>query len=117
MTPAVRETLADLGPVATRDLVRLMLDRLGPEVEAIVEALQSGATEEIERRAHQLKGAAGNFALPELVDSLATLSRSDVMPDPGAVGSFRAAAAAAERDLIRSLQALEDQMGVRTAAQ
>ncbi|MCC6518907.1 MAG: response regulator [Tabrizicola sp.] len=117
VTPAVRETLDDLGPVAARDLVRLMLDRLGPEVEAIVEALQSGATEEVERRAHQLKGAAGNFALPELVDSLAVLSRRDAMPDPGALGSFRVAAAAAERDLIRSLQALEDQLGVRTAAQ
>ena len=111
---AVQDTLADLGPVATRDLLRLMLDRLGPEVEAITAALRRGAVEEVDRRAHQLKGAVGNFALPELVEVLARLSRD---PAPEAVGPLLAAASAAERDLARSLRALEDQAGVRTAAQ
>jgi HPt (histidine-containing phosphotransfer) domain-containing protein len=114
---AVRETLADLGPVATRDLLRLMLDRLGPEVEALVAALRSGASAEVERRAHQLKGAVGNFALPELVDVLANLSRRDGPLAVGAADALRAAAMAAERELSRSLQVLEDQAGVRTAAQ
>ena len=114
---AVRETLADLGAATTRDLVRLMLDRLGPDVEALVEALQQGADDDADRRAHQLKGAAGNFALPDLVAILSSLSRRDARPGPEAAEALRTAAAAAERDLTRSLRALEDQAGVRTAAQ
>lgn len=111
---AVQGTLADLGPQATRDLLRLMLDRLGPEVAAIVAALRAGRADEVDRRAHQLKGAVGNFDLPDLVGVLARLSRD---PAPGAEDALRAAAAVAERDLARSLQALDDQAGVRTAAQ
>ena len=114
VTAAVQGTLADLGPVATRELLQLMLGRLGPEVEAIAAALRSGRAEEVDRRAHQLKGAVGNFDLPELVDVLARLSHE---PAPGSAAALLAAAAAAKRDLVRSLQALEDQAGVRTAAQ
>ncbi len=117
VAPAVRETLADLGPTSTRDLVRLMLDRLRPEVEALAEALRKGAAGDIERRAHQLKGAVGNFALPELGELLADLSRRDATPGPEAIGPLLAVSASAERQLTRSLQALEDLAGVRTAAQ
>jgi two-component system, OmpR family, sensor histidine kinase TorS len=114
---AVSATLADLGPAVTRDLVRLMLDRLGPDVEALARALHLGAAEEIERRAHQLKGAVGNFALPELGEILADLSRRDSSPDREAAGPLLAAAAAANRDLTRSLRVLEEMAGIRTAAQ
>ena len=115
--PAVRQTLADLGPAATRDLVRLMLDWLGPEVKALAKALQMGAAEDVERRAHRLKGAVGNFALPELTEVLANLSRHDAVANPDAAGILLAVAAEAERELSRSLAALEDQAGLRTAAQ
>jgi two-component system sensor histidine kinase TorS len=117
VAPAVRETLADLGPAATRDLVRLMLDRLGPEVDALVDAIRAGARDEVERRAHQLKGAVGNFELPELGEMLAALARREAPPGAESVAPLQAAAAAAERQLARSLQVLEDQAGVRTAAQ
>lgn len=117
VAPAVQAALTDLGPKATRDLVRLMLDRLRPEVEALAEAMRRGASTEVERRAHQLKGAVGNFELAELGAVLADLSRRDAAPDPAAVGPLLSAAAAAERALARSLWALEDQAGVRTAAQ
>jgi two-component system sensor histidine kinase TorS len=117
VAPAVRETLADLGAAATRNLVQLMLDRLGPEVDAIAEALLQGETEVVDRRAHQLKGAVGNFDLPELVSLLAALSQRDLPPRPGAIDDLRTAAAAAERALVRSFQALDDQIGVRTVAQ
>ena len=116
IAPEVRETLADLGAARTRDLLRLMLDRLRPEVQALVAALQAGDVAEVDRRAHQLKGAAGNFALPELGAILAALSRRDATPGPEAVAPLLAAATAAERALIRSLQAL-DEAAVRTAAQ
>ena len=117
VSPAVQTTLSDLGPKATRDLLRLMLDRLRPEVEALAEALRRGAGGEVERRAHQLKGAVGNFALPELVDILAALSGHDAVPGSETTKSLRAAASAAERDLFRSLQALDDDLQIRTAAQ
>jgi two-component system, OmpR family, sensor histidine kinase TorS len=116
IAPAVRETLDDLGPAHTRDLLRLMLDRLQPDVRALVDALQTGNSDEVDRRAHQLKGAVGNFALPDLVGILSSLSRRDAQPEPTAVGPLLAAAAAAERDLTRSLRAL-DEAAVRTAAQ
>jgi two-component system, OmpR family, sensor histidine kinase TorS len=115
--PAVRELLADLGPTATRDLVRLMLERLQPEVQGIVEALQIGTMDEVDRRAHQLKGAIGNFALPALVDILATLSRDKAHPNPAVVASLLAATAAAERELTRALRSLGDIAIFRTAAQ
>lgn len=117
---AVQETLADLGATATRDLLRLMLDRLQPEVAALVTALREGAADEVEWRAHQLKGAVGNFTLPELVHVLSDLSRRDARDaraGTDAIAPLLSAAAAAERDLSRSLQTLEDLVGVRTAAQ
>ena len=117
VAPAVRATLADLGPTATRDVLRLMLDRLRPEVEDLAAALRDGSAEGIERRAHQLRGAVGNFALPDLVEVLADLSRAGATPGPDAVTHLLSAASAAERDLKRSLHALDDLAGVRTAAQ
>ncbi|MBN8631338.1 MAG: response regulator [Rhodobacterales bacterium] len=117
ITPAVRETLADLGAVQTGRLVRLMLDRLGPEARAIAEALRSGQADEVERRAHQLKGAAGNFDLPELVAVLASLTGRGATTDPEAADRLLAAAGTAERVLAQSLQPLDDLAGLTTAAQ
>ncbi len=109
VAPAVREMLSDLGPAQTAALLRLMLDHLAPEARAIAEALRSGDPHEVERRAHQLKGAVGNFALPQLAAILVTLSRRDAAPDPGLSAILLDAAAAAGRELRRALQALEDQ--------
>lgn len=117
IAPSVRATLADLGRDQTREVIRLMLHRLRPEAEAIAHALKTGDRAVVERRAHGLKGAAGNFHLPDLVALLARLSRTD--SDAGAedVQRLLSATDAAERDLIQSLAALEDASGVRTAAQ
>ena len=109
VAPAVREMLSDLGPAQTAALLRLMLDHLAPEARAIAEALRSGDPHVVERRAHQLKGAVGNFALPQLAAILVTLSRRDAAPDPGLSAILLDAAAAAGRELRRALQALEDQ--------
>lgn len=114
--PAVRETLADLGPDHTRALLRLMLDRLRPEAKAIAAALRAGQSAEVERRAHQLKGAAGNFALPALVALLGDLSRPGARPAPDQAAPLLDASAAAERELARALAALERPPVVTTAA-
>ncbi|WP_395541158.1 ATP-binding protein [Neotabrizicola sp. sgz301269] len=114
---SVRETLKDLGPETTRNLIRLMLDRLAPDVEALAQAIAAGASDEVDRRAHHLKGAVGNFDLPELSAVLASLSPHKTAPGPGVVASLRAAAAAAERELLRSLRILDEEAGLRTAAQ
>lgn len=115
--PSVRETLVDLGPQMTRELLRLMLDRLGPEIEAIASAQERGTIEEVERRAHQLKGAAGNFTLPELVSILNEMLRTGRLPEKSAIAALRAVSAAAERELAFALRALEWQADVRSAAQ
>jgi two-component system sensor histidine kinase TorS len=117
VAPSVREALADLGPAATRSLCRVMLDSLRPEAEAIACALEAGRAEEVEARAHRLKGAAGNFALPRLGEVLARLSRRGATPDPADAAVLRQAARAAEDDLRRSLAALDEGAGFRTAAQ
>lgn len=118
---SVRETLADLGPEQTRALVALMLTRLRPEAEAIAAALRAGDSTQAERRAHQLKGAVGNFALQRLADLLADLLARLAGKDPshgaGDVEALLAASAQAERELTRSLSALDEAAGVRTAAQ
>lgn len=117
IAPSVQATLADLGPAATQGLLRLMLDRLRPEVAAIAQALSRGAGEEVDRRAHQLKGAAGNFDLPDLVEILAKLTRQDTRPDPKDIERLLAAAARAEHELAMSLETLDRRSEVRTAAQ
>jgi two-component system sensor histidine kinase TorS len=117
VAPSVREALADLGPAATRALCRVMLDSLRPEAEAIALALEAGRSEEVEARAHRLKGAAGNFALPQLGEVLARLSRRGVTLDPADAAALRLAAQAADDDLRRSLAALDEGAGFRTAAQ
>lgn len=117
IAPSVRETLADLGRDQTCAILRLMLDRLRPEAEAIAAALSQGDRAEVERRAHRLKGAAGNFHLPELVGLLARLSRPGATVDSTDAAPLLAAAEAAERDLAQSLAMLEEDAGVRTAAQ
>ena len=117
VAPVASATLEDLGPAMTRDLVRLMLDRQGPEVTAIAKAVRSGAADKVDRRAHQLKGAVGNFALPDLVAVLAAVSRRDAIQGPDALAPLLAAASDAGRDVTRSLCALDDQAGLRTTAQ
>ena len=117
IAPAVAETLADLGPARTRDLLALMLAQLHPEAEGIAQALLAGQADEVRLRAHRLKGAAGNFALPQLVAVLARLDRRAPPPDPAEAPALRAAARAAGRDLARSLAALDAAEAVRTAAQ
>jgi two-component system sensor histidine kinase TorS len=82
IAPAVAETLADLGPARTRDLLALMLAQLHAEAEGIARALLAGQADEVRQRAHRLKGAAGNFALPQLVAVLARLDRRAPPPDP-----------------------------------
>ncbi len=94
-----------------------MLAQLHAEAEGIARALLAGQADEVRRRAHRLKGAAGNFALPQLVAVLARLDRRVPPPDPADGPVLMQAARAAGRDLARSLAALDAAEAVRTAAQ
>ncbi len=106
----VRDLLADLGPKRTRDLVQLMLDRLRPEAEIIATALETGDQATVAGKAHQMKGAAGNFDLPELVALLADYCQTDgPRPDAAEAQRFRAVVAQVKRDLARSLAGLTNQ--------
>ncbi|MBU9699119.1 response regulator [Rhodobacteraceae bacterium HSP-20] len=102
--PSVAGTLADLGAEQTGALVRLMLERLQGEGAALVAALEAGQEEAVQRIAHQLKGAVGNFELPAMVAMLDGLARADgprVAPDV-----LRAALAATGAELRGSLAGL-----------
>ena len=57
-----------------------MLDRLRPEAEALAAALRAGDAEAASRLAHQLKGAVGNFDMPDLVARLTRLGQADRVP-------------------------------------
>lgn len=115
----VQDVLRDLGAERTRSLVHLMLDRLPTETEALAAALRAGAQDEIERRAHQLKGAVGNFTLPRLSRLLAEMSRKGTAPEPEMAERLIAASAEAAQDLARALETIESAeiAAVRTAAQ
>jgi two-component system sensor histidine kinase TorS len=113
---SVEGTLADLGPDHTSTLVAMMLDRLRPEAEAIARAVRAGDSEALSRLTHQLKGAVGNFDMPDLVARLSRLGRGD--PLPGAeVDAFLSAVERAERDLAATLKALSGPLRLMPAAQ
>ena len=103
----VRSTLADLGRTRTLDVLALMLDRLPAETDAVLAAARAGDAAALSRRAHQLKGAAGNFDLPDLVSLLDRLSR-DGVASAFDVAALARLSAAAEAELRAALLALSD---------
>ncbi len=111
------DILHDLGAERTRDLVHLMLERLASETQALADALCVGAQEEIERRAHQLNGAVGNFVLPRLAELLAKMSRKGAVHHLGDAEVLVAASAEAAHDLKRALDWLDAGADIKTAAQ
>jgi len=111
------EILHDLGAKRTRDLAQLMLQRLPGETQALVDALRLGAQGEVERRAHQLNGAVGNFVLPRLAELLAKMSRKGAVHRPGDAEVLVAVSAEAALDLERALEWLDNGADIKTAAQ
>jgi HPt (histidine-containing phosphotransfer) domain-containing protein len=94
-----------------------MLERLASETQALADALCVGAQEEIERRAHQLNGAVGNFVLPRLAELLAKMSRKGAVHHLGDAEVLVAASAEAAHDLKRALDWLDAGADIKTAAQ
>ncbi len=60
----------DLGAERTVDLAGLFMDTLTQEIAALEQAAAVGDPERVHACAHRLKGAAGNFDLPDLVAAL-----------------------------------------------
>lgn len=112
---AVAGTLADLGETQTAGLVSLMLERLRDEGAALADAMAEGKVPDRQRIAHQLKGAVGNFDLPEMVAMLDGLARDG----EGAVtvDALRKALARTEAELRRSLAVLQRRGALMPAAQ
>jgi two-component system, OmpR family, sensor histidine kinase TorS len=107
VSASVQEVLSDLGRDQTRRLITMMLDRLQPEAEAIVRAARSGNARVLARLAHQLKGAVGNFNMPDLVARLSRLALPEPVAD-GDLKAFLSAISQAERDLADTLKALSE---------
>jgi len=103
VAPAVAGTLADLGGTQTQSLLVLMLDRLDVEMPALLDAVAAGNAGERVRIAHQLKGAFGNFDLPDLVALLARVEAGE----KAAEGALLPALHRAQAELRRSLAALQ----------
>lgn len=101
---AVELTLQDLGAEQTRGLLSLMLERLDDEVPALLSAIDDGRDRDRARIAHQLKGAVGNFEMPDLVAKLARVEAE--VPDAGNLAALRQAIDRARAELKQSLSAL-----------
>lgn len=100
---SVAGTLADLGADRTQGLIALMLERIGEEVPALMQAIAEGRASDRARIAHQLKGAVGNFDMPDVVALLAAVEAGET----GAIDRLGPAMDRATADLQRSLQALQ----------
>jgi two-component system sensor histidine kinase TorS len=100
---SVAATLADLGAERTQTLVALMLERMEVEVPALVQAVAEGRAADRARIAHQLKGAVGNFDMPDLVALLAAVE----VGQTGAMDRLRPALIRAEAEWQRSLVSLQ----------
>ncbi|MBT9245941.1 response regulator (plasmid) [Gemmobacter fulvus] len=72
---ALRGLVADLGPTQAPLLARMFLDSLPDSQDRITTALRDGDLTALARAAHQVRGAAGNFDLPELAAHLARIER------------------------------------------
>lgn len=59
-----------------RELIDFFLGELPKRVQILEMSLQAGNVLEIERIAHQLKGAAGGYGYPIITDAAAELERS-----------------------------------------
>lgn len=104
---AVLTTLADLGPARTRELLALMLELLPVETGAVIAAARGGDLAAMARRAHQLKGAVGNFDLPDLVQSLDRLARGKAPAEPE-IAALSGLASKAEHRLRSALAVLSE---------
>lgn len=76
--------VSDLGASRTADLAQLFLDTLAQEMARLQHAADVSDAEKVCACAHRLKGAAGNFDLPDLVAALQRLE------DEAATGSIPA---------------------------
>lgn len=101
---SVVQTLADLGPDQTRTLILMMQAQLQAEVPALMEALARGQADRRAQIAHRIKGAVGNFDMPELVALLAEVEAG--LLENARLPSLQAAFEAARTDLQHSLLAL-----------
>lgn len=104
------ETVAyDLGPEQAIRLARLFLKHLDPALETIYTAIHKGDMAVLKRAAHQLKGSADNFALPELSRALSELCSSAEEIDRASVNKIAAKlpemAAEARRSLHKGIGA------------
>lgn len=102
---SVSSTLADLGPDRTQALVSLMLDRMDSEVPDLMQAISQGRHADRARIAHQLKGAIGNFDMPQLVSLLAAVEAGDKRAEDDLIPALKQAQA----ELHGSLAALQSQ--------
>ena len=115
------QTLADLGPESTLSLAQLFSDRLASEITALQTAIERRDSRRVSRLSHQLRGAAGNFDLPDMIAHLTRLERAaqadDVPAQARALKDLHPIIAAALERLQGETAQIKDQLSARQAAQ
>ncbi|MFZ1470528.1 MAG: ATP-binding protein [Paracoccaceae bacterium] len=117
---AIADTLRDLGQTQTIALIGMMLERLLPDVATLVQSAKTGQTGAMAKQAHRLKGAVGNFDLPDLLTCLTRLCHADDMVPTVLAAELVALeklARAAAADLSLALADLQGAAPVMSAAQ
>ena len=115
------DTLADLGPDRTLSLAQLFSDRLASEIMALQTAIDRRDSRHVSRLSHQLRGAAGNFDLPDMIAHLARLERAaqadDAAAQARALKDLHPMVAAVLERLQGEIAQIKDQLSASQAAQ
>jgi HPt (histidine-containing phosphotransfer) domain-containing protein len=88
-----------------REIVGLFLEDVPMRLAALADALQAGDLTATYRAAHTLKGAAGNFGVPDIMQAALAVEQH---ARGGDLAAARQAAAALEDQLARLVQELKE---------
>ena len=96
-------------------------DRLASEIMALQTAIDRRDSRHVSRLSHQLRGAAGNFDLPDMIAHLARLERAaqadDAAAQARALKDLHPMVAAVLERLQGEIEQIKDQLSASQAAQ
>lgn len=118
---ALGTMIAELGPEGTRDAVRLFLDHAQADHDRLKDAISRGEARTAARIAHRMKGAAGNFNVPDLMNRLqdveaATRNNADAPALTSLMDDVSTALSDALQALLAALDALPQKAPATTAS-
>ncbi len=103
---ALEDLVRDLGAAKAGDLARLFLTTMTAQMTALESAAAQGDAQKVYKAAHSLKGAAGNFALGDLVGELQRVEDLAAAGHIGAIDTLTAHACQARALILAGLDDL-----------